>query len=119
MVLDDLATEQHGAAACEWLGDAFVIMRSSMENEPTWEFVFGRSDPQEQLHALYQDNRGVNRLFGMQLQDRRWTMGRQDPDFHQSFIAEVEPDLICGRWEASEDEGASWRKDFDLTFTRI
>jgi hypothetical protein len=25
---------------------------------------------------------------------------RQDPDFHQRFVAEVQPDRIVGRWEA-------------------
>jgi hypothetical protein len=37
---------------------------------------------------------------------------------HQRFIAEVEQDRILGRWEASDDLGATWRKDFDLTFQR-
>jgi hypothetical protein len=30
----------------------------------------------------------------------------------------VAPDRIVGRWEASEDAGATWRKDFDLIFER-
>jgi hypothetical protein len=47
-----------------------------------------------------------------------WTMTRQDPDFHQRFIADIEPDRILGRWEASEDKGKTWRKDFDLTLNR-
>ena len=36
----------------------------------------------------------------------------------QRFIADVGPDRIAGRWEASEDRGATWRKDFDLDFER-
>ena len=47
-----------------------------------------------------------------------WTLTREDPDFHQRFIADVEQDRITGRWEASEDEGRTWRKDFDLVFQR-
>ncbi len=43
---------------------------------------------------------------------------RNDPDFHQRFIGTVEPNRIEGRWEASEDAGATWRKDFDLIFER-
>jgi hypothetical protein len=45
-------------------------------------------------------------------------MNRADPDFHQRFISTVGPDRIDGRWEASEDAGTTWRKDFDLIFER-
>lgn len=116
--LDSLDAEQHGRATFEWMGDAFVTMRSTMEGEPIWDLVFGRSDAREQLYALYHDNRGVNRLFDMTFDGRTWTMSREDPDFHQRFIADVEPGRIIGRWEASEDLGRSWRKDFDLIFER-
>jgi hypothetical protein len=54
----------------------------------------------------------------MTFDGRGWTMTREDPDFRQRFIADVEKDRILGRWEASEDAGKTWRKDFDLTFTR-
>jgi hypothetical protein len=36
----------------------------------------------------------------------------------QRFIADVGSDRIAGRWEASEDHGSTWRKDFDLIFER-
>jgi hypothetical protein len=48
----------------------------------------------------------------------RWTMTREDPDMFQRFVADVEPDRIAGRWEASEDRGSTWRKDFDLVLDR-
>ena len=117
--LDSLDTQQHGRATFEWLGDAFVAMRSSMDGEPIWDLVFGRSDAVEQMFALYHDNRGVSRLFTMTFDGSGWTLSREDPDFHQRFIADVEPERISGRWEASEDEGRSWRKDFDLLFRRV
>lgn len=117
--LDSLETEQRGRATFEWLGDAFVAMHSTMEGDPTWDLIFGRSDAREQLYALYHDNRGVSRLFDMAFDGRTWTMSRKDPDFHQRFIADLERDRIVGRWEASEDEGRSWRKDFDLIFERF
>jgi hypothetical protein len=41
--LDSLETEQHGTAMFAWLGDAFVVMTSIMEGEPTWDFAFGRT----------------------------------------------------------------------------
>ncbi len=68
--------------------------------------------------TLYHDDRGVDRLFAMTFAEGEWTLLREDPDFHQRFVATVGPDRIEGRWEASEDAGATWRKDFDLTFER-
>lgn len=41
-----------------------------------------------------------------------------DPDFHQRLVGRVTPDRIDARFEASEDAGATWRKDFDLIFER-
>ncbi|MBC6458957.1 hypothetical protein [Actinomadura sp. HBU206391] len=80
-------------------------------------FVIGRSDPNDVYVALYQDDSGVCRQFAMTFDGGHWTMTREDPDFHH-FIADVEKGRIHGRWEASEDEGKTWRKDFDLTFER-
>ncbi|MEV0560903.1 hypothetical protein [Dactylosporangium sp. NPDC050588] len=41
-------------------------------------------------------------------------MLREDPDFHQRFVATVTPDRVAGHWDASDDGGVTWRKDFDL-----
>lgn len=59
------------------------------------------------------------RQFTMAFGGGNWTMTRADPDFHQRFVAEVEEDRILGRWDASEDCGTTWRKDFDLVFERV
>ncbi|HEV7719750.1 MAG TPA: hypothetical protein VGO60_00615 [Iamia sp.] len=100
-----------------WIGEAFVLVE--------WEspgggntFCLGRSGANDAYWALYHDGRGTDRLFAMTFAAGDWTLIREDPDFHQRFIATVEPDRIAGRWEASEDAGATWRKDFDLTFER-
>jgi hypothetical protein len=81
--------------------------------------VIGRSDPNDAYVALYQDDRGVCRQYAMTFDGGHWTMTREDPDLHQRFIADVEKDRILGRWEASEDQGKTWRKDFDLTFEQV
>ena len=52
------------------------------------------------------------------LADGEWVMLREDPDFHQRFVGVVTPDRIDGHWDASEDGGTTWRKDFDLIFER-
>ncbi len=48
----------------------------------------------------------------------RWEFTRSDPDFLQRFVAVVGDNRTAGRCDASEDGGATWRKDFDLEFTR-
>lgn len=115
--------EVPGTAHVEWLGDAFVVFRWTMQGDvgsATSEMVMvlGRSDAQDAYTALYKDERGVCRVFAMTFADGSWTLVREDVDMFQRFVADVEPDRIAGRWEASDDRGASWRKDFDLVFDR-
>jgi hypothetical protein len=117
--LESRDVEQRGRATGRWLGDAFVELETEMEGVPMWHFVFGRSDANGEIIALYHDPRPTSRLFRMTVADREWTLLREDPDFHQRFVAMVTPKRIDGRWDASDDQGTSWRKDFDLIFERI
>ena len=110
--------EIRGSARVEWLDDAFVRMTADLDARRVWDFVFGRSDARDEFTALYHDDRGVLRRFAMTWADGRWEMSREDPDFHQRFVATVATDRIAGAWEMSEDRGATWRKDFDLVFER-
>jgi hypothetical protein len=116
--LESRDVRQYGRATGRWLGEAFVELKAELGGEPVWHFVFGRSDPEEQLVALYHDPRPTSRLFRTYFAKGEWRMLREDPDFHQRFVAKVTPDRIEGHWDASEDGGASWRKDFDLIFER-
>jgi hypothetical protein len=116
--LETREVKQRGHAVGRWLGDAFIELDAEMEGVPMWHFVFGGSDANNELLALYHDPRPTSRLFRVTVADDGWTLLREDPDFHQRFVASVSPDRIAGRWDASEDRGASWRKDFDLIFER-
>jgi hypothetical protein len=117
--LDDPSVRVGGSATIRWLGDAFLELQATLgTDEGTWHWIIGRSDARDQLVLLYHDERGVLRVFEMTFADGRWMLLREDPDFHQRFIATVEHDRIDGRWEASEDAGVTWRKDFDLLFAR-
>jgi hypothetical protein len=119
--LEPPGAEVPGTTTVEWLGESLLFVRSELgegADHSEMSLVIGRSDPNEVYVALYQDDRGVCRQFAMTFAGGRWTMTREDPDFHQRFIADVEKDRIRGRWEASEDQGKTWRKDFDLTFER-
>jgi hypothetical protein len=121
--LEPADLEVPGAASVEWLGDAFVVFRWTMNGDvgkATSEMVLvlGRSDARDAYTALYHDERGVCRVYAMTFDGSQWIMTREDPDMFQRFIADLGPDLIAGRWEASDDQGATWRKDFDLIFER-
>ena len=116
--LESLDIKGEGSATIGWLDDAFIELRATLGEHGTWHWVIGRSDPREQLVLLYHDERGVMRVFDMTFGDGQWTLAREDPDFHQRFAATVARDRIDGRWEASEDGGTTWRKDFDLIFER-
>ena len=116
--LESRAVRQHGHAVVRWRGDAFIELEAEMEGEPVWHVVFGRSDAHERLVALYHDPRPTSRVFDMTFGNGAWTLLREDPDFHQRFVATVADDHIHGHWDASEDAGATWRKDFDLILER-
>ncbi len=121
--LEPADREVPGSATAEWLADAFVVFRWTMKDDVgnatgDMVLVLGRSDPNDAYTALYHDERGVSRVFAMTFDGSRWTLNRDDPDMFQRFIADIGPDHIAGGWEASDDRGATWRKDFDLVFTR-
>lgn len=121
--LEPADREVAGRATVDWLGDAFVVFRWTMGDEVApatneMVLVLGRSDANDAYVALYHDERGVCRVFAMTYDGPRWTLAREDPDMFQRFVADVGPDRIAGRWEASDDRGSTWRKDFDLGFER-
>lgn len=121
--LEPPGTTVPGITTIEWQGESLLVVRSvfggGQHEHSEMGLVLGRSDSNDRFVALYQDDRGVCRQFAMTFDSGRWTMTREDPDFHQRFIADVERDRVLGRWEASEDAGTTWRKDFDLTFERL
>ena len=117
--LDDPTTITTGTATGEWLGDSFIRLHAEFDGTPTWQFVFGRNDARDEFVVLYHDERGVLRVFDLTIDGSSWTMSRSDPDFQQRLLARVEGDRMVGQTDASEDEGTTWRKDFDLIFERV
>jgi hypothetical protein len=116
-------TRVPGLTVVEWIGEAFLLVRTEFvagqHAHSEMSLVLGRSDPDDAYLALYHDDRGVCREFAMTFDGGRWTMTRENPDMHQRFIADVGGNRILGRWEASDDQGATWRKDYDLTYERV
>ena len=100
--LEPADLEVPGSATVEWLGDAFVVFRWTMEGDvgsATSEMVLvlGRSDTRDAYTALYHDERGVCRVFDMTFDDSKWTLSREDPDMFQRFIADVQPHRVAVR----------------------
>ena len=120
--LEPPGAEVPGSTTVEWLGESFLVVRTEFFGDQhansEMRLVLGRSDPNDAYIALSHDDRGVCREFAMTFDGGHWTLSREDPDMHQRFIADVEKDRILGRWEASDDKGRTWRKDFDLTYER-
>lgn len=122
--LEPAGVEVRGSAVGSWIGEAFLLFTWTMHGDvgpatSRMSLVVGRSDPAGTFTALYHDERGTSRVYATTFDGQRWTMLREDPDMSQRFVAEVGPDRISGRWEASDDHGATWRKDFDLDFDRL
>lgn len=116
--LESLEVEQHGRATARWLGEAFIELEASLEGEPLWHLAFGRTDANGELVVLYHDPRPTSRVFRATFVEGTLTLLREDPDFHQRLVATLTPARIDGHWDASDDGGATWRKDFDVILTK-
>jgi hypothetical protein len=106
-----------GRMSCAWeLGGAFLLQRSSAEHPDAPDglcLIAPEADGGFTQH--YFDSRGVVRRYAMTLDDRMWTLERDDV---QRFLGGFEDggDTIRGTWEWKRD--GSWQKDFDLVYTR-
>ena len=105
-----------------WLeGAPLLIQRWSvqMEGAPGGTAVIGCDGKAGVYRQLYTDDRDVQRIYEMSLEDGVWRLRRDGEPFSQRFTGRFSEDgrTIAGRWELAED-GATWRTDFDITFTR-
>ncbi|MDX6556016.1 MAG: hypothetical protein QOD86_2211 [Miltoncostaeaceae bacterium] len=106
-----------------WMeGAPLLIQRWSIEMEgaPSGTAVIGCDGMTGAYRQLYTDDRDVQRLYEMSLEDGVWRLWRDGAPFAQRFTGRFSADgrTIAGRWEIAED-GADWRTDFDVTFTRV
>ncbi len=93
--------------------------RVDMPEAPGGTAVIGCDGKSGTYRQLYTDDRDVQRIYDMSLTDGVWRLWRDGEPFSQRFIGTFSEDgrTIAGRWEIAED-GATWRTDFDITFTR-
>lgn len=97
-----------------------MLMRShTLEADlpPRAVAVIGFDDSTGSWTMVYNDDRGVSRIYVMTLDDRTWTLSGKPSDFYQRFHAAIDHDTIEGRWEKSDD-GDTWSEDFRVTYAR-
>ena len=118
-------------ASCvfEWVLDgAFLLQRTTVDYQPAPDShsLISANPDGGGFTQHYFDSRGVVRVYRMTLRDGVWQLVRDRPDFtplafHQRYTGRFGDDgrTIDGRWEASEDDGATWETDFELTFRKV
>jgi hypothetical protein len=119
----NLTGTQHGHARFDWMeGGAFLMMRWQVSEPgiPSATAIFGSDDTKGTFYMLYFDERGVSRLYETTLDDHTWKLWRYAPGFSQRFTGRIEDNgnRIVGVWELSEDD-ATWKRDLELTYTRV
>jgi hypothetical protein len=106
----------------DWIEQgAALVMRMGDSATPTATWIFGRDESEAGYHVLYTDDRGVSRVYRMNLDGLTWRMSRETPEFSQRFEAEISADhtQITGSWLRSSDGGATWEHDFNVSYTRL
>ena len=117
-----------GRVVFEWMkGNRFLIERweVSLPEAPDGIAIIGPNERGDGYRQHYFDSRGVARVYQMGFAAGTWTLSRTTPDlspldFSQRYEGRFTEggDTIEGVWEISND-GATWEKDFDLTYRRI
>jgi hypothetical protein len=111
-----------GRASFEWLpSQAHVIQRMTIDvpGAPDSTSVIGCDAANGSYVQLYSDERGVCRVYAMQLDGRQWLLERQGEPFAQRFTGAISDDgqTISGRWDKAE-RGADFTVDFYLTYRK-
>ena len=117
-------------AVFEWALDGhFLVQRTEITEVPEAPdsiSLIGVDPRTDGLSQHYFDSRGVIRVYAMTFDDGVWTLLRDSPDFSdlsfwQRYSGTFSEDgaTIAGSWEMSQDEGATWEKDFDLVYRRV
>jgi hypothetical protein len=111
----------------EWALDRqFLLQRTNIPDRgaPNSLCIVAYESGTDGYTQHYFDSRGVVRLYAMTFRDGIWSLVRESPDFSpldfsQRFTARFSSDgnAIFGTWETGD--GSSWKKDFELTYSRV
>jgi hypothetical protein len=112
-----------GRATFEWLQGAPLLIESwhiDMPEAPDGTAVIGCDGTSGTYYQLYTDERDVQRIYEMSLDNGVWKLWRNGEPFSQRFTGRFSEDekKIAGRWEIAEDR-KNWKTDFDLTYTKV
>jgi hypothetical protein len=116
-----------GRAVFEWtLDGAYLLERSEAPDPaPNAVMLVAPNADDDGYTQHYFDSRGVVRLYAMTFGDGEWTLLRTEADFSSLSFAQrytgrfsADGHTIDGRWEQSQDGGATWELDFEMTFRR-
>ena len=104
-----------------WMeGEQLLIGRSTSEapEAPDSICAIGCDAANGRYVQLYTDDRGVCRVYEMQIGDGEWRLFREGEPFDQRFTGRFHEDgnRVDGRWETRT--GDRWEVDFDLVYTR-
>jgi hypothetical protein len=107
----------------EWLEGAPLLVQRwhvDMPEAPDGVAVIGCDGKNGSYYQLYTDERDVQRIYAMSLEDGVWKLWREGEPFAQRFTGQFSEDgtTITGRWEIAED-GTTWRTDFDCVYTKV
>jgi hypothetical protein len=102
-------------------GGAFLIMRSEVDEPrfPSGVAIIGSDNGAGTFAMTYFDERGVSRLYRVEVGARTVTWRRDDPALSQSMTiaAGDDGDTLVGTGRMSQDGGA-WGDDLSQAFTR-
>lgn len=115
-------TNRGGLTTFEWIeGEFFLLQRfvSGHPAAPSGVAIVGPAGD-EGFVQHYFDSRGVERLYQMTLDNREWTLWRDDTVFAQRYRGRFSDDgsRIDGAWETSRDPGV-WTRDFGLSYIKV
>src|SRR5262245_8769016 len=111
-----------GRVTFEWLQGAPLLIERwhiDMPEAPDGTAVIGCDGMSGTYYQLYSDERDVQRIYEMSLDNGVWKLWRDGEPFSQRFTGRFSEDeqTIAGRWEIAEDR-KTWQADFDLTYRR-
>jgi hypothetical protein len=133
VLVGEWSVEAKGADGEPWPGEARAIFEwhpsnahliqrtaTDVEGAPDSTAIIGCDGAKGTFVQLYSDERGVCRVYSMDISDTEWLLQRDGDPFAQRFVGTFSEDArtISGRWEKSGD-GVNFELDFSLTYRRI
>jgi len=120
---DGQAWSGGGRATFEWgPSKAHLVQRTVIDvpGAPDSTSIMGCDGSNGTFVQLYSDERGVCRIYSMEIDSKEWVLQRDGDPFPQRFVGAISDDVrtITGRWEKAEG-GGDFAVDFYLTYRKV